>query len=66
MDVDTIGFFGFVFSSLLTLLPIILDRKDDWLIPNLKDPFAAAQLSVDIPIAGWEFLIGVVYFISIK
>jgi 4-amino-4-deoxy-L-arabinose transferase-like glycosyltransferase len=61
----TIGFFGFVFSSLLTLLPIILDRKDDWLIPNLKDPFAAAQLSIDIPIIGWEFLIGVVYFISI-
>jgi 4-amino-4-deoxy-L-arabinose transferase-like glycosyltransferase len=61
----TIGFFGFVFSSLLTLLPIILDRKDDWLIPNLKDPFAAAQLSVDIPITGWEFLIGVFYFISI-
>ena len=25
----TIVFFGFVFSSLLTLLPIILDRKDD-------------------------------------
>ncbi len=61
----TIGFFGFVFSSLLTLLPIIIDRKDDWLIPNLKDPFAAAQLSVDIPITGWEFLIGVFYFISI-
>jgi len=61
----TIGFFGFVFSSLLTLLPIILDRKDDWLIPNLKDPFAAAQLSVAIPITGWEFLIGVFYFISI-
>ena len=61
----TIGFFGFFFSSLLTLLPIILDRKDTWLIPNLTDPFAAAQLSVDIPIAGWEFLIGVVYFISI-
>lgn len=63
--VITIGFFGFVFSSLLTLLPIILDRKDDWLIPNLKDPFAAAQLSVDIPIAGWEFLIGIFYFVSI-
>ena len=46
-------------------MPIILDRKDDWLIPNLKDPFAAAQLSVDIPITGWEFLIGVFYFISI-
>ena len=61
----TIGFFGFFFSSLLTLLPIILDRKDTWLIPNLTDPFAAAQLSVDIPIAGWEFLIGIVYFISI-
>ena len=61
----TISFFGFVFSSLLTLLPIILKNKDEWLIPNLKDPFAAAQLSVDIPIAGWEFLIGVVYFISI-
>jgi 4-amino-4-deoxy-L-arabinose transferase-like glycosyltransferase len=61
----TIGFFGFVFSFLLTLLPIILDRKDTWLIHNLKDPFAAAQLSVEIPIAGWEFLIGVFYFISI-
>ncbi len=61
----TIVFFGFVFSSLLTLLPIILDRKDDWLIPSLKDPFAAAQLSVDIPISGWEFLIGIFYFISI-
>jgi 4-amino-4-deoxy-L-arabinose transferase-like glycosyltransferase len=61
----TIGFFGFVFSSLLTLLPIILDRKDTWLIPNLKDPFAAAQLSDAIPITGWEFLIGVFYFISI-
>ena len=61
----SIGFFGFVFSSLLTLLPIILDRKEDLLIPNLKDPFAAAQLSVAIPITGWEFLIGVFYFISI-
>ena len=61
----SIGFFGFVFSSLLALLPIILDRKDDWLIPNLKDPFAAAQLSIAIPITGWEFLIGVFYFISI-
>ena len=61
----TIGFFGFVFSSLLTLLPILLQNKDEWLIPNLKDPFAAAQLSIDIPIVGWEFLIGVVYFISI-
>ncbi len=61
----TIVFFGFIFSSLLTLLPIVLDRKDEWLIPNLKDPFAAAQLSVDIPIDGWEFLIGVFYFISI-
>lgn len=58
----SIGFLGFVFSALLTLLPIVLMKKDTWLIPNLKDPFAAAQLSVDIPIAGWEFLIGIVYF----
>ena len=61
----TIGFFGLIFSALLSLLPIVLMKKDDWLIPNLKDPFAAAQLSVDIPIAGWEFLIGVFYFICI-
>lgn len=61
----TIGFFGLIFSVLLSLLPIVLMKKDDWLIPNLKDPFAAAQLSIDIPIAGWEFLIGVFYFICI-
>jgi len=61
----TVGFFGFVFSSLLALLPIVLLKKDEWLIPKLNDPFAAAQLSVDIPIAGWEFIIGVLYFLCI-
>jgi hypothetical protein len=59
-----ITFIGFLFSLLLTAAPWLAQHKQ-LLIPYLKDPFAVDCLSVDVIWQGWEFLIGIFYFLSI-
>ncbi len=60
-----VGFFGFIFSALLTLTPLVFMNKDSWLLPNIDDPFAQYQLDVEFSFMGWEFLIGIAYFVAI-
>lgn len=57
-------FTGLIFSLVLTLLPIIATHKE-LLIPYLKDPFAVACLQVNVYWSGYEFCIGIIYFILI-
>lgn len=58
------GFMGFVFSFLLAALPYVANHPQ-LLLPYLKDPFAAASLSVDVGWSGFESLIGIGYFIAV-
>lgn len=55
-------FIGFLFSALLTALPVIAVHKK-WLLPYLKDPFASAALNIPSPWNGYEFIIGIIYFL---
>lgn len=60
-----IGFFGLIFSTLLTALPILLANKEKYLLPLNDDPFVKAQLETELYFQGWEFLIGMIYFIAV-
>lgn len=51
---------GSIFALLLTLTPLLLIRKD-WLMPFLKDEFSQASFSIDVPMMGWEWIIGLTY-----
>jgi hypothetical protein len=51
---------GIIFSLLLAALPFLMDHKE-LLIEKLNDPYAVASLSVDVPMQGWEFAIGLIY-----
>lgn len=53
---------GSIFSMLLTLAPLIANFKDQ-IIPYIKDPFAVASLQVAVEWQGWEFAIGLTYWI---
>jgi 4-amino-4-deoxy-L-arabinose transferase-like glycosyltransferase len=55
---------GGVFSFLLAALPYVASHPQ-WLLPHLKDPFAAASLNADVHWSGFESLIGVAYFIAV-
>ena len=55
---------GLVFSLLLIALPIVISNKE-WLIPYLKDPFAAASLNIPVQWSGYEFIIGIIYLLVI-
>lgn len=59
-----LGAMGLVFSALLTALPLTA-MHPEYLLPYLKDPFAAASFSVPVKWAGYEYLIGIGYFIAI-
>jgi 4-amino-4-deoxy-L-arabinose transferase-like glycosyltransferase len=56
--------FGFIFSALLTALPLLLMYKER-IYGYIKDPFAVASLMAPVEWAGFEFLIGVIYLILI-
>lgn len=55
---------GFIFSFLLSALPLVAQHPQ-WLISKLKDPVAVASLMLPVHWTGFEFLIGVVYFLGI-
>lgn len=59
-----LGIAGFIFSMVLTFLPIIATHKE-FLIPYLKDPFAVASLQVPVNWSGYEFIIGVLYLVAV-
>ena len=59
-----IGIVGFIFSMILTLIPFAATHKQI-IIPYLKDPFAVASLSTNVNWKGYEFMIGIFYFILI-
>lgn len=56
---------GLILSLALSGLPLIALNKQ-WIIPYLKDPFAVASLlNINVSWSGYEFLIGIFYFIAI-
>ncbi len=55
---------GFVFSVLLTGLPLVFIFKES-IYQYIKDPFAVACLQMPVEWSGYEFLVGAVYFILI-
>lgn len=55
---------GTIFSIILIGLPLVA-RFKDLLIPYIKDDFAVACLNTPVKWSGFEFLIGVVYLLSI-
>ncbi|MEO6705111.1 MAG: hypothetical protein ABIN04_04585, partial [Ginsengibacter sp.] len=59
-----IGFMGLVFSFLLAALPYVANHHE-WILPYLKDPFAAASLNADVHWQGFESFIGIGYFIAV-
>lgn len=59
-----LGLMGLIFSTLLTALPLIASHPEK-IIPYLQDPYAVASLGIKVNWSGYEFLIGVVYFIAI-
>ena len=59
-----LGIIGFVFSLILTMVPIIAVNKNI-LIPYLKDPFAVASLNQPVKWNGYEFLVGIIYLIAL-
>ena len=58
------GFMGFVFSFLLAALPYVASHPEI-ILPYLKDPYAAASLSVNVAWTGFESMIGILYFIAV-
>jgi hypothetical protein len=59
-----IAFMGLVFSFLLAALPYVANHQE-LILPYLKDPFAAASLSVNVHWSGFESLIGIIYFVAV-
>ena len=55
---------GLIFSTLLIITPILFSQKE-LLSTLIKDDFAVASLNVDMDWQGWEFLIGIIYFVSV-
>lgn len=55
---------GFVFSALLTALPLIFIYKES-IYRYIKDPFAVACLQTPVAWGGYEFLIGALYFTAL-
>jgi 4-amino-4-deoxy-L-arabinose transferase-like glycosyltransferase len=55
---------GTFFSILLVGLPIIATYKD-YIIPYIKDEFAVACLNTPVKWDGYEYLIGIGYFLSL-
>ena len=55
---------GFVFSFLLTALPLAAEYPH-WLMSKLKDPVAVAALQLPVHWGGYEFILGILYFIGI-
>jgi hypothetical protein len=55
---------GAIFSVILIGIPLVV-RYKDLLIPYIKDDFAIACLNTPVKWSGYEFLIGIVYLISI-
>ena len=59
-----LGLTGMVFSFLMTALPLVAEHPA-WLISKLKDPVAVAALQLPVHWNGYEFMIGICYFIGI-
>lgn len=55
---------GAVFSILLTAIPLLAQNKEI-IIPYIKDPFIAACLNTPVKWNGYEFSIGIIYFIIV-
>ena len=55
---------GFVFSFLLTALPLVAEHPQ-WLMSKLKDPVAVAALQLPVHWDGYEFVVGILYFAGI-
>jgi len=51
---------GIALGAAIALVPIAIAFKDTW-IGWVNDPFVVGNLSVIVPIGGWEWLIGVAY-----
>ncbi len=54
---------GSVWGILLTILPIIMKNKE-LLFPYMNDPFAVESMKTPIHWSGWEFLVGILFFIG--
>ncbi len=52
---------GFILSFVLTAVPF-LGMNTEWLIPMVKDKFAARNLQAPVDWSGWEIMIGLSYF----
>jgi 4-amino-4-deoxy-L-arabinose transferase-like glycosyltransferase len=55
---------GTIFSIILIGIPLIVKYKD-LIIPYIKDDFAVACINTPVKWSGYEFLIGVIYLLSI-
>jgi len=55
---------GSIFSIILIGIPLVV-RYKDLIIPYIKDDFAVACINTPVKWSGYEFLIGVVYLLSI-
>ncbi len=56
--------FSVLVGLIITAFPILLYNKD-WLIPLIKDKFAAANLQRPVVWSGYEFLLGIAYLIAL-
>jgi 4-amino-4-deoxy-L-arabinose transferase-like glycosyltransferase len=60
----SLGIFGGLVSLAITLFPVLIINKQ-WIVPLIRDQFAAACLQNPVPWTGFEFLLGIGYAIGI-
>ncbi len=53
---------GVLISILFTALPLVVRFKNE-IIPFINDPFAVANITMPVAWSGYEFLIGICYFL---
>jgi len=59
-----IGIQGTILSIVFIAVPVLLIFKNYW-IESITDPFAAGNLSAEVPWMGWEWIIGLVFLVLI-
>lgn len=57
-------FFGFIFSALLTALPLLFMYKES-IYGYIKDPFAVDCLKTNVVWGGYEYFTGILYFAAL-
>jgi len=60
-----LAFMGFLFSSILILIPIAGMYKEDLIIPLSNDKFMNEALKLDVSWGGWEYLFGILYALAV-